>query len=237
MKLSIVIPAYNEENRILPTLRDYHSFFKNKLQNDFEIIVIPNNCSDSTEQVVRNFAENKKQIKVFNIPFYVGKGGAVMKGFGLAKGDFIGFSDADNSTNPENFYKLYENKQNYAGIIGSRKIKGAIIFPKRKLNQNLSSFLFNKITRLLFNLKYKDTQCGAKLFRENVARLLVESYSEKGWIFDVDLLNLCKKNNSKILEYPINWKDSTGSKLSIKDGIFSIIDLFGYRLRNLKNGL
>lgn len=237
MKLSIIIPAYNEENRILPALRDYYRFFKNKFQNDFEIIVIPNNCKDNTLGIVQEFAKHKKQIRIFNFQGYSGKGGAVMKGFELAKGDYIGFTDADNSINSENFYKLYENRNDFHGIIASRKIKGAVINPKRKKIQDLSSFFFNLFVRILFNLNYYDTQCGAKLFKRDTARFLTKNYNESGWIFDVDLLYLCKKNKFKILEYPIFWRDSIGSKLTIKEGIFSILKLFRYRVIIFKNGL
>jgi len=237
MKLSIIIPAYNEEYRILPTLRDYYSFFKNKFHKGFEIIVVPNNCKDNTLGIVQEFAKHKKQIRIFNIKGYSGKGGAVMKGFELAKGDYIGFSDADNSTNPKNFYKLYENKQNYAGIIGSRKIKGAVIFPHRKLSQNLSSFFFNSFARILFKMNYYDTQCGAKLFKKDVAKFLAKNYSEPGWAFDVDLLSLCKKNKLSVYEYPINWRDFRGSKLTVKEGILSVIKLFKYRFKSVKKEL
>lgn len=237
MKLSIIIPAYNEEHRILPTLMDYYTFFKNKFQDDFEIIIIPNNCKDNTLGIVQEFAKNKKQIRIFNIEGYSGKGGAVMKGFELAKGDYIGFTDADNSINPKNFYKLYENKQNYAGIIASRKIKGAVIFPSRRLSQDLSSFLFNSFVRILFKMNYYDTQCGAKLFKKDVAKFLIKNYSEPGWAFDVDLLYLCEKNKLSVYECPINWKDSTGSKLTFKDGLMSILKLFKYKFKNFKNGL
>ncbi|MEK6935673.1 MAG: dolichyl-phosphate beta-glucosyltransferase [Nanoarchaeota archaeon] len=237
MKLSIIIPAYNEEKRIIPTLEEYYNFFNDKFRNEFEIIVIPNNCKDNTLEITQKFAKNKKQIRVFNIPNYSGKGRAVMTGFELAKGEYIGFSDADNSTNPENFYKLYKYKDNYAGIVGSRKIKGAIINPKRRKMQDLSSFFFNLFVKLLFNLKYYDTQCGAKLFKKNIAKFLVKNYLESGWIFDVNLLYLCKKNGFKIYEYPINWKDSEGSKLTIKDGFVSILKLFKYKFKTIFYGL
>ncbi len=233
MKLSIIIPAYNEEKRILPTLNNYYQFFKKQLNNDFEMIIIPNNCSDNTLMVVRKFSKGKNQIKFFNISRYSGKGGAVIKGFELASGDYIGFTDADGSTNAENFFKLYKNIKNFDGIIASRKIKGALIKPPRRKTQNISSFLFNKLVRLLFNLKYYDTQCGAKLFTKKTAKFLTKNYTETGWIFDVDLLYLCKKNNLKILEYPIQWTDKENSKLSFLQGINSIFKLV--KLRVLHN--
>jgi len=227
--LSIIIPAYNEEKRILPTLKEYYSFFQNKLKNNFEIIVVVNNCNDNTLGIVEKFTKNKKVIKILNLSYYVGKGGAVIAGFKLAKGDLIGFVDADNSTNPKNFYKLFLNIHHNDGIIASRRINGAVVFPPRKLNQVIFSFLFNVFVRVLFQFKYKDTQCGAKLFKEETARSLIKKYSEEGWIFDVDLLYLCKKNNFKILEYPIYWTDKMGSKLIFFDGVLSLFRLIRYR--------
>jgi len=203
MKLSIIVPAYNEEKRIKQTLRDYYLFFNKKFKKNFEMIIIPNNCRDRTIEVVKKFSNKKSQIKIFNIPEYSGKGGAVMYGFKFAKGDCVGFTDADNSTSPQNFFKLYQNIDKFDGIIGSRKINGARINPKRRFIQNASSFLFNLVATLLFNFKYKDTQCGAKLFTKNTTSLLIKKSQEKGWIFDVELLYICKKNKLKILESPI----------------------------------
>ena len=103
MDLSIIFPAYNESNRILPVLENYYLFFKDKLKNDFEMIIIPNNCSDNTAEIVKKFSYNKSEVSFFEIKGYSGKGGAVMKGFDLAKGNLIGFVDSDRSTSPKNF--------------------------------------------------------------------------------------------------------------------------------------
>ena len=232
MNISIVIPAYNEENRIQKTLEDYCDFFKEKFKDNFEIIIVPNNCKDNTLKVSEDFAKGKPQVRVFNIPDYSGKGGAVMKGFELAKGEYIGFVDADNSTTPENFFKLYQNREDYEAIIASRKIKGALMHPKRRPSQDLSSLLFNKLANLLFNFKIKDTQCGAKLFTHRTAKYLVENYTENGWMFDIDLLYLCKKRKLKRLEYPIIWTDSEGSSLTLLDGINSTLNTIKYRFKH-----
>jgi glycosyltransferase involved in cell wall biosynthesis len=232
MELSIIIPAYNEEKRISKTLGDYYSYFNKEFKDNFEIIIIPNNCSDNTFEIIKKFSKNRKNIQIHNIPYYAGKGGAVMKGFSLANGKLIGFADADNSTNPENFYKLYKNIGNSEGIIASRKIKGAVINPSRRFSQDFSSAIFNIFVKILFNLKYKDTQCGAKLFRRDIAKYLAENITEKGWAFDVDVLYLCKKNKFKMIEYPIFWSDSEGSKLSFADGMNSVIKLIKYRMKN-----
>ena len=156
-----------------------------------------------------------------------------MKGFELAKGDLIGFIDTDNSTTPEEFFKLYQNIGYYHGIIASRRIKGARIIPKRKLHQTLSSLLFNKFVSLFFNLGYKDTQCGAKIFKKKTAKYLTKNYSEEHWGFDVNILYLCKKEKFRILEYPITWSDSEYSALTLKGSLTAVLRLIKYRFRNL----
>ena len=233
MKLSIIIPAYNEEKRILKPLQAYYEFFKKKLKDDFEIIVVPNNCRDKTLEVVEKFAKNKKNIKIKNIEKINGKGLAVMEGFNLGEGDLIGFVDADESTSVEEFNKLYENINGFDGIIASRKISGARVFPKRSFYQDLTSNIFGLVVRLLFGLKYKDTQCGAKLFKKETAKLLAKNVKETKWSFDVELLYLCRKYNKKVLEYPIFWKDTAGGKVTLKEGIFSVLRLIKVRINYL----
>lgn len=235
MKLSIIIPAYNEEKRILPVLENYYSFFKKNLRGEFEIIVIPNNCLDNTSKIVKNFASGKKEVSFFEIKEYSGKGGAVMKGFELAKGELIGFVDADESTSPEEFFKLYKNIGNNSGIIGSRKIKGAKIIPKRSFLKNFSSFGFHLVSKVLFGLKYKDTQCGAKIFRSELAKYFVKNLKEKGWIFDVEILFLCKLRGHRIKEFPILWREVEGTHLGIFDGVKSIFKIINLFFKNPKH--
>ncbi len=231
MKLSIIIPAYNEEKRIFKTLKEYYSFFIERLGNEFELIIVTNNCNDNTLEITKKFSKDKKNVIIKDIPFYTGKGGAIIEGFRIAHGELIGFVDADNSTNSENFHKLVENIKNFDGIIASRKIKGAKIDPKRNLSKNSSSYLFMLFVKIIFGLKYKDTQCGAKLFKKDIAKFIYENLTEKGCEFDVNLLYLCKKNNFKIREYPIYWTDCNGSKLTNLDGIKSILNLTRYRIK------
>ena len=233
LEVSIVIPAYDEEYRILSTLKNYQGFFSEKFKNKFEIIVVSNNCSDRTFELVSNFLKKNKGIVNLNIPTYSGKGGAVMKGFKISKGKWVGFVDADGSVDAENFYKLYEKINGFSGIIASRRGKGAVVLD-RSLMERFSSLVFNKIVVFLFNLKFKDTQCGAKLFDRKTALFLVDNCSEKGWIFDVDLLNICKKNDIKIIELPIRWVGKSGSKLDFYGKISSLLKLFIYKYNQSK---
>jgi glycosyltransferase involved in cell wall biosynthesis len=222
MKLSIIIPAYNEEKRILKPLTLYYEFFNKKLGKELEIIVVPNNCKDNTIGVVRDFSKDKKNIVIKNIEKINGKGLAVMEGFKIAKGDIIGFVDVDESTSVEEFNKLYDHINGFDGIIASRRIRGAKITPRRSAYKNLSGIAFNLVVRFLFSLPYKDTQCGAKLFKKELAHFLAKNVHETKYAFDVELLYLCKKNNKKILEYPIHWKEAGGGYVTTSAGIQAV---------------
>lgn len=230
MKLSIIIPAYNEEKRILPTLENFYDFCVDKLRKSFEIVVVVNNCSDNTLQVVDDFCKDKEEVVCCNLSFHSGKGGAIIEGFKLSKGEKVGFVDADGSTDAKNFFELFNNLNGYDGIIASRRLKNSKVI-NREASKKIESFFFNCITRMLFGLVFKDTQCGAKLFTKECSQLIIKDFSEKGWIFDVDILTICKNKNLKIKEFPIEWEDKKGTKLTWFDKISSIIDLFRYRLK------
>ncbi len=216
MKLSIIIPAYNEEKRIVNTLLEYHNFFYKKLKKDFEIIVIPNNCKDKTPQVVRNISKKYEQIKSKNMPYFCGKGGAVIEGFKTAKGELIGFVDADNSTKPETFYELYKKIEDSDCIIASRWINGAKVSPKQTITRRIASRTFNVLVRILFGIKISDTQCGAKLFKREPLLEVLPKLVTTRWAFDVDLLYKLKLHHYKIKEIPTTWSDNIDSKLNVK---------------------
>ncbi len=216
IKLSIIIPAYNEEKRIVNTLRSYYTFFLNKLGKEFELIVVPNNCSDDTPKIVQNFANKHPGVLCYNIPYYVGKGGAVLEGFKLAKGKCAGFVDADSSTSPDAYYDLYVNINDYGGIIASRWIKGAVINKKQPLVRRIASRVFNIIVRMLFRINLRDSQCGAKLFKREHLMKIIPKLVTTRWAFDVDLLYQFKKSGFKIKEIPTVWNDNPDSTLNVK---------------------
>lgn len=213
MKLSIVIPAYNEEARIENTLNAYHPFFEKIYRNQFEIIVVMNGCKDNTLGVVKDFSNQHKQVKYLFIKEPIGKGGAIIEGFKSAKGDLVGFTDADNSTPPESFNELIKNINGYDCIISSRWIKDAIVEPKQPLKRRIASRLFNILVRSMFGIKVRDTQCGAKLLKKEAIKKINIGITR--WAFDVDLLYQLKRNNLNIKEIPTIWRDVYGSKLNI----------------------
>jgi len=212
MKLSIIIPAYNEELRLPKTLNDYADFFIEKFGNDVELIVVTNHCSDETEGIARAAAQNHPQIKVVVEPARIGKGGAVEMGMRMAKGDLVGFVDADGATSPSAFFQLLENMGEAGCIIGSRWIEGAVVSPRQPPLRRLASRFLNKIiVHGMFGLQVRDSQCGAKLFRRDVLEKVLPESTEPGWAFDIDLLCRVKRLGYVIREYPIEWHHVPGN--------------------------
>ena len=214
-KLSLVIPAYNEENRIGRTLDDYGSYFFDKLGDDYEIFVVLNGCRDRTLDVVREYSKKYPTIKYVDIKEAIGKGGGLIEGFKIVNGDYIGFVDADGATKDEAYYNLYEQIKDYDGIIASRWIKGAKIRVRQTLGRRIASRSFNVIVRVLFGIPVVDSQCGAKLFTRTAIKSVVNELGTTRWAFDIDLLYLLKRNGFKLTEVPTEWDDQAESQLNM----------------------
>ena len=221
--ISIVIPAYNEEKRIGNILEGYGNFFKEKKKNkeidDFELLIVINNTKDKTEEVIKKFAKKYKEIRYLNFK-EGGKGFAIKEGFKDAlkrENDLIGFVDADMSTPPEAFYDLIKNIGNYDGIIGDRWHEKSIITKKQGLSRRIISRGYNLIVRTLFLLSFRDTQCGAKLFKRKVLEKNINKIVSSQWNFDIALLFcLRKESKAKIKSIPTIWNNDEDSKVNLK---------------------
>jgi len=221
MKVSIVIPAHNEEKRISRTLTRYCKFFENvKSTENIEtnFIVVLNGCKDKTYEIAHKIKEKFNSIRILNLK-KSGKGLAIKEGFKCAlqdKNDLIGFVDADMATKPKYFYELIKNIKHEDAIIGSRYMKGAVVTPKRPLIKSWGrKIVFNPLIRLMLGMKYKDFQCGAKLFKKSVLQKILPHLTIKQWAFDIELLYLCKKNGFYVREAPTIWHDQDHSKFKL----------------------
>ena len=215
MKLSIVVPAYNEEARIARMLGAYLPYFAERYGNDFEIVVAVNGSTDRTADVVRGLQARHPQLRVLVEPRPIGKGGASMAGGALATGDFIGFVDADGATPPAAFDDLVKKIGDAGLIIASRRLPGAIVSPRQPWRRRFASRVFNFLVRTLFKLPITDTQCGAKLMTAEAWRAIVPHIGLTKWAFDVDMLFKTRRAHYPIREIPTTWSDVGGSKLRV----------------------
>lgn len=215
MKLSIVVPAFNEEARIGPMLEAYLPYFARRYGGDFELIVAVNGSTDGTAAVVRALEPRFPQLRAIVEPRPIGKGGAVMAAGTVARGEFIGFVDADGATPPAAFNDLVENIGDAGLIIASRRLPGAVVRPRQPWPRRLASRVFNFLVRWFFKLRITDTQCGAKLMAAAAWRAIVPHIGLTKWAFDVDMLFKTRRAGYAIKEIPTTWSDVGGSKLKI----------------------
>jgi glycosyltransferase involved in cell wall biosynthesis len=228
LDLSLVIPACNEEDRIRSTLESY-VLFLDLTGVRYEIIVEMDGCTDATSAVVKEFNANRPQIKRLEFKQKLGKGGGLLKGFEQSKGRYIGFVDADGSVQPDQFYKLFcKIAEGHDCVIASRKMPGAEVLYQPR-SRRVMGRCFNILVRLLFGLPYKDTQCGAKIFRREVLDQALSGTNINGFAIDVSLLYLIVKSGFSIQEVGIKWEERDGSKVDIPhtvvDMLYSVIQL------------
>ncbi len=235
-EISLIIPVYNEEKRIKLTLSNCISYFKNKKIN-YEIIIVDDGSTDKTRLIVKDFSNKNKNIKLTKQRNNKGKGYSVKEDMLLARGDYLLFSDADLSTpirEVEKFIKVI--KSGYDIVIASRNMKGSIIPIKQPFFRSFLGTIFPFIVSLLILPGYKDTQCGFKLFKKNVAKKIFNKQKINGFGFDVEILFIAKKHNYKTKELPVTWSNALGSKINpVKDSIRMLLDIFKIKLNNIKN--
>ncbi|HSY43240.1 MAG TPA: glycosyltransferase, partial [Candidatus Acidoferrum sp.] len=164
--LFILIPAYNEERRIQPVLREYAEFFGKNYDGKFEMVVVLNGCTDDTYGVVKKVATEYPAIRALLFQEPIGKGGALIEGLKLsANADLIGYVDADGATPPRAFLDLVKKIGNADCVIGSRWLPGAIIHQSQQSHRQFASRVFHFIVQILFWMNIRDTQCGAKVMK------------------------------------------------------------------------
>lgn len=232
LSLSVIIPAYNEENRIGKTLKKIIGYLERK-KYDYEIILVDDGSKDKTIGVVKSL-KNKK-VRILKNKHNLGKGGSVKNGMLAAKKDYLLFSDADLSTPIEELEKFEKLKEKHDILIGSRALKESDIKIKQPFYRILMGKVFNFIVNIVVIWGIKDTQCGFKLFRKEAAKKIFSKQTFNGFSFDVELLFIAKKYGYSIKEIPVMWINSTESKVNaLKDSIMMFIDLLKIRVNNLR---
>lgn len=211
MKLSVIIPCYNESKDIAEKSKIVFDYLTN-LGIDFEIIAVDDGSKDNTKEVIYSLP----YLRATSYKENMGKGGAVKSGIELAHGDYILFMDADLSTDLSAIDTMLPFMEEYDFIIGSRHHKESKILVKQPFKRRFIGWCCRRLVNMRFHFHMSDTQCGFKAIRASVAKEMVLHQIIYGFAFDVEYLYIAKLNNIKVKEIPVIWRDDRGS--TVKSG-------------------
>jgi len=230
--LSVVIPAYNEERRIVPTLKKISGYLDyKKIRHD--ICVVDDGSTDGTALAVRRLKNTK--IKILRNAHNKGKGFCVRKGMLAATGDYALFTDADLSTPITELEKLLKHIPDYDIIIGSRRKEDSKIKEKQNFLRVLAGNIFPVIAGIILDTGIDDTQCGFKVFNLEKSRKVFEKQTIGGFCFDAEILYIARRAEIRIKEVGVSWNNNPETKLRLlKDSWNMFWDLFRIRLNGIR---
>ncbi|WP_432826338.1 glycosyltransferase [Dactylosporangium sp. CA-092794] len=226
--LEVIIPAYNEEDRISTTLQDVAREIA-RLPCSGGIVVVDNGCTDRTADVADR-ARVVLPVRVIGCSRR-GKGAAVRRGILTSRARWVGFCDADSSTPAELIPRAAELLfTGHRIVVGSRYCSGGRLLVRQPLIRRLGSLGFRSLSRGMVG-DLSDTQCGFKFFEAALARQLFTQSRLSGFAFDLELLALAHRSNIPITELPVDWTEHGGSTLRlVKDGSRAYLELISLRL-------
>lgn len=213
--LSIVMPAYNERDRIGPTLAEYVAHFGARFGERYELIVVLNGCVDDTRGVVEEVAARHSQVRLIEFERPLGKGGAIWEGFAAARGSLLVFADADNMVRAPEADRLVRMLDDYDLAIADRfngqQEGGRSSQPPLRRLISAASRLW---IRRFLGLPFSDPQCGAKAIRAAAWRTIAPRVAERSWAFDLDVLAQSQALGMRTAEVPVRWRHiAEGSKV------------------------
>ena len=235
IKLSIIIPAYNEEDRIVTTLDQTRAYLSRQAYRS-EILVVSDGSSDGTGRVVNGYPSDDKTVVRF-LEYFPnrGKGYAVRDGMNQGAGEVIMFMDADYSVPIEAVEKgiaLLEN--GYDAAIASRALPESNVTHHQNFFRELSAKLYTFIQNTYLGFNYPDTQCGFKLFTQKAAHDLFARQKLNSVIFDPEILWLAKRRGYTVAQFPVDWTHVEDSRIqydNLRKSLFVFQELF--RIKSL----
>ncbi len=214
--LLLLIPAYNEEARIGPVLREFGAYYRDHYSGRFELVVVLNGCRDNTQGVVDEVSREYAFIRSLNFPAPIGKGGALIEGLKLAPtADLVGYVDADGATSPKAFHQLAQRCRGKIDcVIGSRWLPDSVLHQSQTWVRRAFSRCFHLIVELLFWMGFRDTQCPAKVMRRAAIEKVHSQLQIADLAFDVNLLYVLRREGFNVIEVATEWTDQIGSKVT-----------------------
>jgi glycosyltransferase involved in cell wall biosynthesis len=237
--ISIIIPAYNEEQRLpstLAALDEFVSLNPNHVlpDNGLELIIVDNASTDKTNEIAQHYAKTRTWARVI-VETRRGKGAAVKTGMFAGTGKLLFICDADLAMPFQELPKFLPPKlTNYDIAIGSREGEGAKRYNEpsaRHLQGRVATFL----TKMVLGLPHEDTQCGYKCFKREVAHDIFRAQTIDKWGFDFEILYIAKRRGYKVVDVPIHWyyRDNSRVKFGI-DAIKTLRELLHVRQNGLR---
>ena len=234
-KYSIVIPAYNESTRLPATLDSVVGCIR-KQGWAAEVIVVNDGSSDTTAEVVRDFARTAAEVRLIENPGNRGKGYSVRNGMLQARGDVALFTDADLSAPIEEAERLFAALEQGADIaIGSRWLESGRQTHKQPLYRQFFGRCFNAVTRMVMGLHFADTQCGFKAFTREAAQAVFPLQTIERWGFDPEILFIALQRGLRVVEVPVGWAHDERTRMSyLKDGMKMLEEIATIRWNALR---
>lgn len=227
--LSIIVPSYNEELRLPPSLERIAAYAKDSARR-IEVLVVDDGSSDKTAEVAASFADRIPNLRVLKNGENRGKGYSVRHGMMEARGESVLFTDADLSAPIDQADLLIAALSQFDVAIGSRAVDRSLIAVHESKFREFAGIVFNRIVRIVLWLPFVDTQCGFKAFRRERCRVIFELQTIERFGFDPELLFLARRNGLKAVEIPVRWSHSPATKISMmRDSILMFIDIFSIR--------
>lgn len=235
MLLSVVIPAYNEEDRIIRTIENTLSYL-NQQSYKSEIVVVSDGSTDNTEAVVKTGFHSTDRVKLRVLAYQPnrGKGYAVRFGMNRCDGDILMFMDADYAVPIEYIENGMVLIQKGADIaIGSRVLADSKVIAHQNVLREMSAKIYTFIQNRYLGIFFKDTQCGFKLFKADSARTLFRDQTIHSVLFDPEILYLAKRHHMQVEEFPVQWHHVENSRI-VYDNPGKMLFIFKelFRIRN-----
>jgi dolichyl-phosphate beta-glucosyltransferase len=227
--LSIVIPAFNEEARLPPTLQKIAAWIRAK-GLDAEILVVDDGSNDGTARIVKQIAASLVGLRLLSNGRNFGKGYSVRHGMREARGRVALFTDADLSAPIEEADKLLDALETAEVAFGSRALNRALISVHQSRFREVAGILFNKFVQVVLWIPFVDTQCGFKAFRMDRARILFEQQRIERFGFDPELLFLARRHGLRAVEIPVRWAHDPHTKVNVyRDSVLMFLELLTIR--------
>jgi glycosyltransferase involved in cell wall biosynthesis len=234
VKLSIIVPSYNEELR-LPASLDRIAAYVRASERQTEVLVVDDGSLDKTARVAAAYADRIANLRVLQNGVNRGKGYSVRHGMLEAKGEVVLFTDADLSAPIEEADKLLAAIGQYDLAIGSRAMDRSLIKVHESAFREFAGIVFNKIVRIVLRLPFVDTQCGFKAFRRERCRIIFAQQRIERFGFDPELLYLARHHGLKSVEIPVRWSHSPATKINmLRDSVQMFVDVFTIRWNALR---